>query len=260
MLGVERREFIYKLLLERGSITVSELSRLCQIGEETIRRDLNKMAAAGRVEKIYGGACIRETMHRVLPVATRKVLNVDAKKQIAACCRDMVEEGDTIFLDGSTTALQIAESLSSFQSLIVISNSLEVAYSLANAPGVKVIGIGGTMRNNTKTFVGHSSVAAIEEYYADKCFICCDGADLDAGITDAHEQEAEVRKTMIRHSRVHVLTADSTKFNRVSFARITAWKDIDRVVTDLEPDSRWLQFFEELSIHCEFCDSGTGEG
>ena len=251
MLAEQRREYIYKLLMEKGSITVSELSLLCRIGEETIRRDLNKMAAAGRIEKIHGGACIRESMHRVLPVSTRRGLNMDAKQRIALKCCDLVEEGDTIFLDGSTTAQAIAEVLIPFSNLIVITNSLDVAQILAAGESIKVIGIGGTMRNTTKTFVGHSTVTDIGAFYADKCIICCDGADRSCGITDAHEQEAEVRKTMLSHSKTRILAADRSKFDKTSFSRICTWDLPDIIVTDIEPDEKWKAFFQEKSIRCE---------
>jgi len=250
MLGVERRKLIHQLLLEKGSAKVSELSTLCGIGEETIRRDLTKMAGEGLIEKIYGGACIPDNMHRVLPVDIRKVINIDFKKRIASICKGNVNEGDTVFLDGSTTAWQIARAFCTLKNLIVISNSVEVANTFAKSHAIKFIGIGGTMRKKTKTFVGYSTVAAIADYHADIAFICCDGVDQVAGITDANEQEAEVRKTMLRQSRTHILAIDSTKFDKTSFSSIAHWDDFHQVITDSQPNDSWLEFFQNHSIRC----------
>ncbi len=254
MLGVERKQFIFDLIQERSSMTVSELSQLCSVGEETIRRDLNKMAAEGLIEKIYGGATIRQTMHRVIPLSMRKVFNVAQKKQIARCCATMIEVGDTIFLDGSSTAMEIAHELISIKNLVVITNAAEIACRLADNPGIKVIGIGGTMRELTRTFVGNSSVSAIRGYYADKAFICCDGVDMKTGITDAHEMEADVRKAMLGQSTLKVLASDHTKFDKTSFASITDFSGIDVVVTDRTLSSQWVSLLETHDVSCHFCD------
>jgi len=250
MLGVERRDLIHRLLLEKGSAKVSELAKLYGIGEETIRRDLAKMAGEGLIEKIYGGACIPDSMHRVLPVDTRKIMNISAKKKIASICKGSVNEGNTVFLDGSTTAWQIAKALCDLSDLIVISNSTEVADIFAKSSDIKFIGVGGTMRKRTKTFVGHSTVATIEAYHADIAFICCDGADRVTGITDANEQEAEIRKAMLRQSQVHVLAIDGSKFDRTSFSNIGYWDDFHQVITDVRPNASWLEFFRNRSIRC----------
>lgn len=253
MLGIERRQLIFSTILERGSITVGELSSLCAVGEETIRRDLNKMSSEGLIEKIYGGAVISNRMHSVLPVSTRKIMNVEGKKSIAEYCISIIEDGDTIFLDGSTTALEIAASLKNCCNLVVITNSAEAACRIPETPGLKVICIGGTMRPKTKTFVGHSTVMRIKEYYANKAFICCDGADMDRGITDANEHEAEVRRAMMQHASAVELIADSSKFNKTSFVSLSGFEGIDTVVTDYQLPEQWKEFLEQRKVSYKIC-------
>jgi len=253
MLSVERRLFILNLIQERGSITVSELSQLCNVGEETIRRDLNRMAAENLIEKIYGGATIRQNMHRVLPVSMRKVLNSEGKKLIAEHCSQMVKDGDTIFLDASSTAMEIAGKLNTFNNLVVITNATDIAAGLADNPGIKVIGIGGTMRSRTRSFVGHSSVTSIGEYYADMAFIGCDGVDMRTGITDANEQEADVRKAMLKQSITGVLISDYSKFDRTSFASIAGFSHINKIVTDQPLSEEWINFLNNENVQCTIC-------
>ncbi len=254
MLGVERRQYIFNLIQDRGSITVSELSQLCLVGEETIRRDLNKMASEDLIEKIYGGATIKETMHRVIPVSVRKSINVEEKKRIARCCSSMIEEGDTIFLDGSTTALEIANELKNIPYLIVITNAAEVACRLTDNPGHKVICTGGTMRLRTSTFVGHSSVTVVGQYYADKAFIGCDGLDMITGITDANEQEADVRKAMLRQSKIGILVSDNSKFDKTSFASIGDFNKIQMLVTDTSLSEMWINFLQSKDVEYKICE------
>lgn len=257
MLGVERRRYIFNLIQERGSISVSELSHLCRVGEETIRRDLNKMATQDLIEKIYGGATIKETMHRVIPVSVRKSINVEEKKLIARCCSAMIEEGDTIFLDGSTTALEISNELKSIPYLIVITNAAEVACRLTDNPGHKVICIGGTMRPRTSTFVGHSAVTAIGGYYADKAFIGCDGVHMKRGITDANEQEAHVRKAMLNQSKMGILISDNSKFDKTSFASICDFNKINVIATDTPLSDEWIDFLRSKDVQYKFCGDLT---
>ncbi len=239
MLGVERRQYIYNLLQEKGNITVIELSNLCDVGEETIRRDLTRMSAEGLIEKIYGGATLRKTMHSVLPIPMRKITAAEGKSKIARRCASLIEDGDTIFLDGSTTSMKIAAEFVRFRHIVIITNSAEIACIFSENPLIKVICIGGTLRANTRTFVGQTTVNMIHDYYADKVFLCCDGIDRVTGITDANEEEAEVRKAMIDHAGTIILATDKSKFDKTSFVSITTIPELDSIVTDERLPEEW---------------------
>ncbi|MCP4178553.1 MAG: DeoR/GlpR transcriptional regulator [bacterium] len=206
------------------------------------------MDSENLIDKIYGGATLRHSMHRVIPVSMRKDLNVEGKNRIALKCLSLINDGDTIFLDGSTTALQIASEMKSINNLIVITNSLETAERAADIKNIKIIGIGGTLRSSTRTFTGQQAVKSIHGYFADKAFICCDGVDMETGITDANEEEAEVRKAMLNHSRIKILVSDHTKINKTSFVGISDFRMIDVIVSDKELSSDWLDFFRIMSV------------
>ncbi len=248
MLGVERRQYIYNLLEDKGNISVTELSSLCAVGEETIRRDLSRMSSEGLIEKIYGGAVLRNTMHSVLPVPMRKITAAEGKRKIAKTCAKLIEDGDTIFLDGSTTSMKIAAELVRFRRLVIITNSAEIACIFSENPLIKVICIGGTMRANTRTFVGQSTVNMLQDYFADKVFLCCDGIDMRTGITDANEQEAEVRRAMIDHATMIILAADQSKFDKTSFVSIAEIPILDRVVTDVRLSEGWERYLFDNEV------------
>lgn len=252
MLAVERRQCILELLQETGSVTVSDLSRRFSVSEETIRRDLTKMESNGLLYKTYGGAFINAGMHREVPVALRSHVQVEAKHLIGALAAECVRNGDTIFLDASTTAIHIAEHLSDKKNLIVITNALKVAETLATAGSVKVICTGGTLRPSSLTTVGKAAEEAVSTYFADKAFICCDGVHRSHGVTDANEREAEVRKQMMHQAESSILVADATKFDVTSFVHIADLSDFDLLITDCPLSEEWMAALEthDLASRC----------
>jgi DeoR/GlpR family transcriptional regulator of sugar metabolism len=187
------------------------------------------------------------------------VAYVREKELIGRRGGELVEHGDTIFLDASTTALHVGQSIIGKHNLIVISNALAVAYRLAEAPDVKMITIGGTLRRTSLTSVGRAAEDAIVRYYADKTFFSCDGIDRDHGITDANEKEAEVRKAMLRQSRRRILVADYTKFDRTSFVLIDNFEHVDTVITDRPLSEEWVRFFQNKNIEYISCRNEAGE-
>ena len=111
MLALERRNLILEKLQAEKRVVVSELSQLYEVSEETIRRDLDKLEKEGLATKSYGGAVINEDVSIDLPFNIRKNQNVSGKQQMADIAASLVQEGDHIFLDASTTAVFIAKAL-----------------------------------------------------------------------------------------------------------------------------------------------------
>lgn len=256
MLAVERRQAIYELLQEAGSVTVVELSQRFGVSEETIRRDLAKMETGGLLQKTYGGAFINRGMHREVPISLRQHTYVEGKNTIGELAADLISNGDTIFLDASTTAIAIAEHILDKKNVIVITNALRVAEKLAQGPALKVICTGGTLRPATLTTVGKAAETAVDTYFADKAFICCDGVHRIHGVTDANEKEAEVRKQMMRQAESSILVVDATKFDKTSFVHMAEFVAFDALITDRPLSGEWHATLAEHDV--EVIAPGTG--
>lgn len=248
MLAIERRQAISEILHEKGSVTVIELSRRFDVSEETIRRDLTKMESAGLLQKTYGGAFLNSGMHLEVPVDMRVHTYVEGKNVIGRLSAQLIHNGDTIFLDASTTAVHIAENIRDKKNLIVITNALRVAEALAPAPDIKVICTGGTLRPSSLTLVGKAAEMAVSQYFADKAFICCDGIHRTHGVTDANEKEAEVRKQMMRQAESAILVVDATKFDKTSFVHMADFGQFDALVTDREMSEEWHATLAEHDV------------
>lgn len=146
MLAIERRSEILTKLQQEGKVLVNDLSKLYQVTEETIRRDLEKLEVEGIVRKTYGGAVLVETLNVDLPYYVRKQTNVQSKENIASKIAELIQDGDHIMLDASSTAVYVIKRIKQLKNITIITNSIEILLELADVTGWKVFSTGGTMK------------------------------------------------------------------------------------------------------------------
>lgn len=254
MLAIERRNAILEKLQAERRVVVSELSILYDVSEETIRRDLEKLENEGYVIKSYGGAVVNENANLDLPFNIRKNKNVVGKQKIADIISQTIHDGDFIFLDASSTAVAIAKNIKAKKGLTIITNSLEIAIELLDVPDCKVISTGGEIVSTAFGLVGHVTDKTIRSYYVDKAIISSKGFDLEKGFTDSDERHANNKRSMLESARVKILAVDSSKFDRVSFAKIGDLRDITMIVTDAKPEDKWLKKFAEFNVECIYSE------
>lgn len=250
MLAVERRNLILEKLQEERKVVVSELSTLFDVSEETIRRDLDKLDRQGLAIKSYGGAVLNENAGPDMPFHVRKKRNSKGKQEIARLVSGLVQDGEHIIVDPSTTAVAVVKALKNKKKLTVITSSIEVLIELSDVSGWDIICTGGTLRENYLALVGARAVEAVHSFCADKAILSCKGIDLDKGITDANEMFSQVKQAMLRSAKQRILAADHTKFGNVAFSRICELSAVDMVVTDVRPSREWMVYFEEKGIEC----------
>ena len=252
MLALERRNLILEKLQAEKRVVVSELSQLYEVSEETIRRDLDKLEKEGLATKSYGGAVINEDVSIDLPFNIRKNQNVSGKQQMADIAASLVQEGDHIFLDASTTAVFIAKALNEKERLTVITNSMEILLELSVVSGWNIISTGGVMKEGYLAFLGSKTEDAIRSYYVDKVIISCKALDHEWGIMESQEAFGTTKKAMIASGREKILVVDSTKFDQTAFSVAGKLRDIDVVVTDRKPSEKWLAHFAEEGVECRY--------
>lgn len=260
MLAAERRYLILEKVHEEKKVIVSELSREFDVSEETIRRDLDKLEEEGHVIKSYGGAVINEKSSIDLPFNVRWKANSAGKQRIGELVQEEIQDGDHIFLDASTTAVFIAKNLKQKKHLTVITNSIENLLELADAPGCSLIATGGHLKADTMSLLGKAAADTISSYNADKVFFSCKGLDLEHGATDGNDDTAGMKQEMIAAAGKVYLAADSTKFGKVAFSKISDLKNVDVIVTDEKPDEKWLEIWKQSGIQCIYPDVERREG
>ncbi|SHH42876.1 DeoR/GlpR family DNA-binding transcription regulator [Clostridium grantii] len=239
MLAVERRKIIITIIEEEKSVMVTDLSKNFGVTEETVRRDLEKLEKQGLLKRTYGGAVINESTVQELPFKIREVRNKEGKKCIGKMVAEYINDGDTILLDSSSTAIQVAEFLKNRNKLTVITNSVILLTKLAKVDGITVISTGGTLREGAMSLVGSISQNTIQNYNVDVAVVCCKGIHKEKGITDSNEQECEVKKSMIEVADKVLLVVDNTKFDKKAFVKICDLEKVDMVFTDKKLSQEW---------------------
>ena len=170
MLAVERRKQILEQVHKDKKVIVSELSRQFRVSEETIRRDLEKLAEDGHVIKSYGGAVINEIGSIDLPFNVRWKSNSIGKQKIADLISQEIQDGEHIFLDASTTAVFIAKNIKNKKKLTVITNSIENLLELSDISEWDIISTGGMLKGDSMSFLGVRRPTALSSIMQIRCF------------------------------------------------------------------------------------------
>ncbi|MFC4809677.1 DeoR/GlpR family DNA-binding transcription regulator [Paenibacillus sp. GCM10023250] len=251
MLVAERYEMIVGLVNERGSIRVTELSELCQVTEETIRRDLDRLEQAGRLRRSHGGAVsvkdLPQQQQPEIPYAEREIAHAEEKRRIAEEAVKLVRPNDRLLLDASSTAWYMASYLPDM-SLTVLTNSIKVAVELSSKERIEVISTGGLLAQRSLSYVGPLAERSLDAYHVDKAFFSCKGVHLERGISEANELQARIKQKMLGMADEVVLLADASKFGVQAFTQVAELGDVDAIVTDKRVSPETLASLAERSI------------
>lgn len=248
MFAVERQLGIMNLLKSKKAVTVTELSHAFYIGEASIRRDLDKLERKGLLKRTHGGAVLLDGIDSEIPLSIREIEQKGAKDTIGKIAAQLVADGEVIILDSSSTALKMVQQLKGKKDLTIITNGAKTALELGELPNVKVYSTGGMLRENSLSYIGEHARRFIENYFVDTLFFSCRAVSLDHGCSDVNEAEAELRKVMINYCRKVVLLCDRSKFDNTSFCKISDFKKINCIITDVKPSQGWLDFLEHNQV------------
>lgn len=247
MLVAERRRKLITIVDEKGSSRVSELSQAFNVTEETIRRDLEKLEAEGKLKRSHGGAVSVKDMDAESPYFEREILNIGEKMAVAEEAVKYVANNDRIVLDASTTAWYMAKILPDMP-LTVLTNSMKVALELSNREKITVISVGGRLLQKSLSFVGPQTTDALEYYRVGKAFISCQGIHEKRGISDSNEMQALVKKKMVEIADEIYVLADHTKFGLQALSRVASFDEIDFIITDSKTDEKKIPEFRETGV------------
>lgn len=261
MYAVQRRNKILKILQDKNFVQVSELSKAFGVSEVTIRNDLRKLKKEGLIKRNYGGATLSRIQYTPCGdeseafSSTSRLLS-ESKSSIAKAALGLVSQGDTIFLDASSTTLQLAMILKTTPGINVITNSIPVFEQFKEYKDGLLIGIPGVLNPLTQSFVGPHAEKTIRELRAHKAFIT-PKAIIHQGLRDNSVTEASIRKLMIDSSDEVIILADHSKFgNQRTLFGIDSLDSVDVIVTDKTPDSSFLELFEKKNIRVFITDEG----
>ena len=250
MLAAERRQLILDKLQENESVNVKNLSKDFDVSKETIRRDLEKLQNKNLLKKIHGGA-VPINKKEELSFNIRKKQNIKEKEEIAQKALKYINEGDTIFLDISSTAMYLARALKEIKNITVITNSAKIITELANNKEINAIATGGVLVPNSISFVGPYANSMVNNYFADKFFASCKGISARYGATDSSDLEIEVKKNMVNRASEVIILADYSKFQERGLSSFAEVNKIDKIISDSSVGQKIKDDFLKAGIMIE---------
>jgi DeoR/GlpR family transcriptional regulator of sugar metabolism len=248
MLAAERRNQILELLRRDERVLVGPLAVHFDVSEETIRRDLASLEQLGMAVKCYGGATLADNRNAP-PFKVRKKLNVEEKKTVASLVAQMVDDGDFLMLDDSSTCYFVARALHGKKGLTIVTNSIEIILELSGLhEDWKVISTGGNLDQDVFAFFGRQAEETIRSFHVDKAIISCTGLDTKGQFTEAGIENANIKQAMMAASRETILAMDSHKFDKTAFISVGNLRQVSAVVTDADPGRTWREYLTDQRI------------
>jgi DeoR/GlpR family transcriptional regulator of sugar metabolism len=214
MLTVQRKQLILARLARDGQLVAKALSEELGISEDTVRRDLRELALEGRLQRVHGGALPASAA--VGDMAVRAQVAPDDKQALGRAGAAMVKDGQLVFLDGGTTAAQVAHHLPDALRATVVTHSPTVALALARHPHIEVIMLGGRLFRHSMVNVGAAVVEAAARFRADLFFLGVTGVHPQAGLSTGDHEEAAVKRALHACAAETVVLASREKLGAAS--------------------------------------------
>ncbi|MDR2138226.1 MAG: DeoR/GlpR family DNA-binding transcription regulator [Tannerella sp.] len=244
----ERQKFILEQLKEQGYVKVSDLSRDLNASEVTIRKDLKLLEEKKLLQRSYGSASNLTSIITDKHIDVKEKMQVDEKLRIARAASQLLEADDKIIIASGTTLLAFAHAIDIREQITVITSSVKVSLSLCYNPFIDVIQLGGTIRKNSVSVIGHYAERTLKGLSCNKLFIGVDGIDLDYGLTTSDLNEARINQQMIAAAQETIVLTDSSKFNKRGFCKICEIDAVHHIITDANAPASAIKNFQERNI------------
>jgi ribose transport system substrate-binding protein len=273
MIAFERRQLILRHLHEQAGITVPALAKELQVSEGTIRNDLDALEAEQKVQRVRGGAILigappltgagggngsaslRTTLPANLPA--KMEISAQAKKRIARWASNLVERGETILLDASTTVLHMAPFLQEHQQLTIVTNGVEIARQMAANPSNTVILLGGILNSDGGAVTSTLGASILDELHIRTAFVSGVGFDLQAGLTELSLQEAPLKRLMLQAASRVVALVDSSKLGKVGLTSVASVNQITHLFIDSDVDGEMVEELRRHPFDLTICGENT---
>jgi DeoR/GlpR family transcriptional regulator of sugar metabolism len=255
LLAEERRFRIRELLSRERTVSASDLIRDLRVTAATVRRDLAVLEKEGVLVRSHGGAVSRTSSTNFQPSYEALGRSNRAEKQaIAREAERLILDGETVFLEGSTTVYELARRLLHRNRLTVITNSPPIVDEFQRSQHVSVISTGGELQKDVFYLSGVWAQRALSEIRVDKAVLGVSAIDSQYGISTASQAEAQIKKMILKSARVSIALADHSKFGNQGFAYVGPITDVDILVTDSATDPKYLRPLREAGVELILAD------
>jgi len=238
---------ILERLTQTGSVAVAPLAQDLGVSSATIRRDLELLDSQRLMTRTHGGAVARGLLYE-LPLRYKAARHQEEKLRIARAAVEHVPEGGAVGLTGGTTTTEVARAIADRPGLTIVTNALNIASELAIRPNLKLVIPGGVARSESYELVGPLAEASLQTLNLNVVFVGVDGIAVAEGLTTHHDVEANTNRVLIDRAQRVVVVADSSKLERVTFARICGVERVDVLITDDQAPPAVLAALEHAGV------------
>ncbi len=245
-----RRKTILRLLAQKSSVSVSELSAMFSLSEVSIRRLLVIMEKEGSIKRTWGGAVSMQSSLSEFSNDEKATKNLEQKQRIAQAAYDRIQDGEAVFLDSGTTTLGLARLIvrGDKRRLMVVTNALNIAMEFQKTEDIEVVLIGGQFRHRILCCTGFFAMEALKHLFFDKCFVTGNHFSAERGFTTPSLQEAEMKRKVIFASKESYVLMDASKYGDDSLSLIIPCEDANYLITDWRLQERDAMLLGERGL------------
>jgi DeoR/GlpR family transcriptional regulator of sugar metabolism len=247
MLAAQRRDLLLERLRTDGQVIAKHLAAELGISEDSIRRDLRDLAAAGLCQRVYGGAL--PISPAIADYATRQGIAVPGKQRVGAAAAALVRPGTTVILDGGTTALSVVQALPIDLQVTIVTHSPTVASALVDHHNVEVFLVGGRLFKHSMVACGAAAMEAARGLHADLFLLGVTGVHPETGLTTGDPDEAAMKRALARQAADTYVLASSEKIGAASRFAVLPLADVAGIVTDASADNPTVRSLDVPIIH-----------
>ncbi len=250
-----RRDRLRELVQLSGFASLGELAETLQVSESTVRRDIEQLEGTGDVRRTHGGVFWTGQSSTMRAFETRGDNQWSAKSAIGKLASELIEDHDTILLDGGSTTYEIARHLVG-RPLQVVTNSLPVAHLLSSSETIDLVMVGGCVRGRRAVAIGPMTDAMLKTINVRRAFVSVAGVT-ERGYFNSDMMLVESEKAMLEAADQSIVVTDSSKFGKVSLSRLCGLNEVQALVTDTNVDSEWKERLAGAEVELVLAAAGA---
>lgn len=251
---IPRQADILEIARKEGRVDVDSLASQFGVTPQTIRKDLNELCELKKLDRVHGGAMYPSNTAN-LAYQSRRSIAAEGKERIASATASIIPDGASLILNIGTTTEAVARALIRHHDLMVITNNLNVATILSEAPHVELVVSGGMVRKSDGGIVGAAAIDLIKQFKVDFAVIGLSAIDEEGALLDFDYREVRVAQAILSQARRKILVADKTKFERKAPVQIGHLRDLDLFITDQPPPEAIRELCKEAGVEIIVADS-----
>jgi len=250
----ERLQIIMELISSEKKVFVNELADRFKVSSSSIRLDLAELEKRGLINRTHGGAIISENVGNDIVLGKsflnlREEINKEEKLQIGCAVVKLINDGDSIMMDGGSTIYYISKCLGKKRGLTIITTSIHILPIIMEIPDAKVYLTGGLVHRDFEDLIGDISTSSIQRFKPDYVIMGIDGASIRHGYTTTDPSMAQIKRQMLSVSSKSIMVLDSSKFGKVCLHHVREINEVDTVVTDENIPDDYKNFLQKANVN-----------